>query len=195
MISGYTDKTLCRYKISILLGKKTNLKLKCFCFFYTRPLKIGKLSTFNLIDHWNIYFNFLFFSKIDNYINSKSLLIFHLTSQSRIFHFWADVTITGDWMQSLGLCSTFRAFEQEGIFIVPHLLWHRATVFQTLSKGLPHSVASYDTHGNVGGPILTRIFMVISVHYVKQYIWFGKTILQWPSDSLNSKFMKKMHLQ
>jgi hypothetical protein len=28
----------------------------------------------------------------------------------------------GEGLQNLGLCSALRAFEQEGIFIVPHLL-------------------------------------------------------------------------
>jgi hypothetical protein len=30
--------------------------------------------------------------------------------------------ITGEGLQNLGLCSVLRAFEQGGIFIVPHLL-------------------------------------------------------------------------
>jgi hypothetical protein len=34
---------------------------------------------------------------------------------------------------------------------VPHLLWHGASVFLVSSKGLPHSVASYDTQGDVEG--------------------------------------------
>jgi hypothetical protein len=33
-----------------------------------------------------------------------------------------DVTITGKRLQNFGLCSAVRAFEQGGIFIVPHLL-------------------------------------------------------------------------
>jgi hypothetical protein len=43
-------------------------------------------------------------------------------SNSGIFHLRADVTIAGEGLQNLGLCSALRAFEQEGIFIVPHLL-------------------------------------------------------------------------
>jgi hypothetical protein len=39
-----------------------------------------------------------------------------------------------------------RAFEQGGIFIVPHLLWHGTSAFPVSSEGLPHAVASYDTH-------------------------------------------------
>jgi hypothetical protein len=33
-----------------------------------------------------------------------------------------DVTITGEGLQNLGLCSALRAFEQGGIIIVPYLL-------------------------------------------------------------------------
>jgi hypothetical protein len=50
------------------------------------------------------------------------LIIYHFTSRSRIFHLYGDVTITGKRLQNLGLCSALRAFEQGGIFIVPHLL-------------------------------------------------------------------------
>jgi hypothetical protein len=32
------------------------------------------------------------------------------------------VIIAGEGLQNLGLCSALRAFEQGGIFIVPHLL-------------------------------------------------------------------------
>jgi hypothetical protein len=48
--------------------------------------------------------------------------------------------------KNLGLCSALRAFEQGGIFIVPHLLWHGTSVFPVSSEGPPQSVASYDTH-------------------------------------------------
>jgi hypothetical protein len=41
---------------------------------------------------------------------------------SRIFHLYGDVTIAGEGLHNLGLSSALRAFEQVGIFIVPHLL-------------------------------------------------------------------------
>jgi hypothetical protein len=50
------------------------------------------------------------------------LIIYGFTSRSGIFHLYGDVTITGDGLKNLGLCSALRAFEQEGIFIVPNLL-------------------------------------------------------------------------
>jgi hypothetical protein len=40
-----------------------------------------------------------------------------------------------------------RAFEQGGIFIVPHLLWHGTSVFPVSSDWPPLLIASYDTRG------------------------------------------------
>jgi hypothetical protein len=50
------------------------------------------------------------------------LIIYGFTSRSRIFHLYGDVTIAGEGLQNLGLCSVLKAFEQEVIFTVPHLL-------------------------------------------------------------------------
>jgi hypothetical protein len=52
------------------------------------------------------------------------LIIYGFTSRPRIFDFYGDVNITiaSDGLQNLGLCTALRAFEQGGIFIVPHLL-------------------------------------------------------------------------
>jgi hypothetical protein len=35
---------------------------------------------------------------------------------------YGDITIAGKGLQNFGLCLALRAFEQGGIFIVPHLL-------------------------------------------------------------------------
>jgi hypothetical protein len=77
------------------------------------------------------------------------LIIYGFTSRSRIFHSHGDVTIAGEGLQTLGLCSALRALEQGGIFIVPHLLWHGTSVYPVSSEGPPHLVASYDTRGDV----------------------------------------------
>jgi hypothetical protein len=62
-------------------------------------------------------------------------LIFHyFTFPLRNFHSYGDVTIAGEGLQNLGLCSALRAFEQGGIFIVPHLLWYRDSVFPVSSE-------------------------------------------------------------
>jgi hypothetical protein len=71
------------------------------------------------------------------------------TSRSRIFHLYVDVTNAGEGLQNLGICSALRAFEQGGIFIVPHLLWHGASIFPISSEELPHLVAFYDTQGGL----------------------------------------------
>jgi hypothetical protein len=44
-------------------------------------------------------------------------------------------------LQNLGLCSALRAYEEGGIFLVPHLLWHGTSFFPVPSEGPPHSVA------------------------------------------------------
>jgi hypothetical protein len=66
------------------------------------------------------------------------LITYCFPSHSRIFHLWGDVSITGEGLQNLGLhvFSTLRAFEQGGIFNVPHLLWHGDSVFPVSSYPL-----------------------------------------------------------
>jgi hypothetical protein len=49
------------------------------------------------------------------------MIIYCFTSRSRFIYWYGDVIITGEGLQNLGLCSALRAFEQRGIFIVPHL--------------------------------------------------------------------------
>jgi hypothetical protein len=39
------------------------------------------------------------------------LIIYGFTSRSRIFHLYGDVTIAGEGLQNLSLCSALRAFE------------------------------------------------------------------------------------
>jgi hypothetical protein len=50
------------------------------------------------------------------------LIIYGFTSRSRIFHLYGDVTIADEGLQNFGLWLALRAFEQGGIFIMPHLL-------------------------------------------------------------------------
>jgi hypothetical protein len=71
------------------------------------------------------------------------LVVYCFESRSRISNLY------GEGLQNLGLCSALRAFEQGGIFIVPHMLRHGASVFPVSSEGPPHFVASYDTQGDV----------------------------------------------
>jgi hypothetical protein len=50
------------------------------------------------------------------------LLIYVLQASQEHFTYYGDATIAGEGLQNLDLCSALRAFEQGGIFIVPHLL-------------------------------------------------------------------------
>jgi hypothetical protein len=50
------------------------------------------------------------------------LIIYGFTFRSRIFHLYGDITVAGEELQNVGLCLALRAFEQEGIFIMTHLL-------------------------------------------------------------------------
>jgi hypothetical protein len=84
-------------------------------------------------------------------MHTIKLFIYCFMSRSRILHLYGDDTMAGEGLQNLGLCSVLRAFEQEGIFIVPHLLWHGASVFPVSSEGPPHLVASCDILGDVEG--------------------------------------------
>jgi hypothetical protein len=55
-------------------------------------------------------------------IENSKLIIIGFSSRSRIFHLCGDVTIAGERLQNLGLCSALRAFEQGVIFTLPQLL-------------------------------------------------------------------------
>jgi hypothetical protein len=52
----------------------------------------------------------------------QELIIYCFTFCSRIFYFYGDVTIANEGLQNSSLCSALMAFEQGGIFIMPHLL-------------------------------------------------------------------------
>jgi hypothetical protein len=102
-----------------------------------------------ILQTWENIINEYETTRIINEIVIDWLIIYGFTSRSRIFHLYGDVSIAGEGLQNLGLCSALRAFEQGGIFIVPHLLWHGTSVFPVSSEGPPHLGASYDTRGDV----------------------------------------------
>ena len=72
-------------------------------------------------------------------------------SPSRIFRFtsYGDVTIARKGLQQFGQFFTPKAMSmQGGIFIVPHLLGHGASVSVVSSEGLPiKSPFTYDKQG------------------------------------------------
>jgi hypothetical protein len=78
------------------------------------------------------------------------VIIYGFASRSRIFHLYGDVTIAGEGLQTLGLCSALRAFEQGEIFIVPHLLRHGASIFLSHPKDRPIQ-SPFTTHEGMWG--------------------------------------------
>jgi hypothetical protein len=85
------------------------------------------------------------------------LFVYCFTSHSRIFHLNGDVTIAGEGLQNLGLCS------HSGLWAEGSSPCHTCcdtgpSFFWSRLKDRPHSVVSYDTQGVFGGPNLTWIF-------------------------------------
>jgi hypothetical protein len=129
------------------------------------------------------------------------LIIYCFTSRSRIFHLYGDVTIIGEALQNLGLWSTLRALEQGGIFIVPQLLWHGASVFPVSSEGPPDSIASSDilcgdvtiigeALQNLGLCSTLRALKQGGIFIVPQLLWHRTSVFpvssEGPSDSIAS---------
>jgi hypothetical protein len=56
----------------------------------------------------------LFSDKFDSLIDW--LIIYSFTSRSRIFHLYRDVTISGEGLQNLGLCSALRAWAGRDLY-------------------------------------------------------------------------------
>jgi hypothetical protein len=82
-------------------------------------------------------------------------------------------TITGVGLEHLGLCSALRAFEKGGIFTLPHLLWHGASVFPVSSEGTPPFSRLLTTHKG-----MWRIYSNPDPHgSVSQWFWLRVTSL------------------
>jgi hypothetical protein len=115
--------------------------------FYVPPKNFPRLRFY--VPHKN-------FSRFD-------LIIYSFTSHSRIFHLYGDVTIAGEGLQNLGLCSALGAFEQGGTFILPHLLWHGAILSHpkdrpiqsplTTHEGMWRIYTNPDPHGVTYGDV------------------------------------------
>jgi hypothetical protein len=88
-------------------------------------------------------------------------IVYCFTSRSRIFHSFGEVTIAGEGLENVSLCSVLRAFEQGENFIAPHPLWHGASVFPVSSKEPPYSDSSYDTQW-----VAEDLFLPESQYYV-----------------------------
>jgi hypothetical protein len=64
-------------------------------------------------------------------------------TQEYFTYIYGNNTITGERLQNIGLCSALRAFEQGGIFIVPHLMWHGTWFFQSHLKDLQSPLTTH----------------------------------------------------
>jgi hypothetical protein len=135
--------------------------LKIACWFWRKFFfkTLFPISTY--LEQFSLLWSHLSQKKIIwtrvNFYMSDWLIIYSFTSRSRIFHLYGDVTIAVEGLQNLSLCSALRAFEQGGIFIVPHLLRHGTSVFfGFIRKTAPFSRLLRHTRG-CGGSILTRI--------------------------------------
>jgi hypothetical protein len=106
----------------------------------------------SLVGHGKTYHIFVLDKEKEGCFNVRLIdwLIYYLRFYVPLKNFsLRDVTIAGEGLQNLGLCSALRALEQGGIFIVRHLQWHGTSVFPVSSEGPPHLVAFYDTRGDM----------------------------------------------
>jgi hypothetical protein len=113
------------------------------------------------------------------------LIIYGITSWSRIFHLYGDVTIAGEGLQNLGLCSALRAF------------LYRATPTVTRDLGFSGLIRRTATFSRLlrhmrgcGGSILTRILTGAQWdEYQTSTLWsIIYSILLNRSEKLRSQF-------
>ena len=84
-------------------------------------------------------FNFKFYVLCFDYKKTHEfvyLFVWGFSSHLIIFHWFGDVTITGEELQIFYLYSALMAIKQWWFFDVPHLLWHEQTLYcQTFGSG------------------------------------------------------------
>jgi hypothetical protein len=113
------------------------------------------------------------------------LIIYDFTSRSRTFISWLQTSpLAGEGRQNLGFYSALRAFEQGGIFIVPHLLRHGTSVFPVSFEGPPLSVAFHDNaQFKIGGKDIIQLFPLKSNNSWYMYMSFHNTITRFQNSS------------
>ena len=95
------------------------------------------LTLYNYNSGWYTIVSRLIHKEADVIIILRTDWLFTALRLKRVFYVYGEVSITGKGLQNLCLCLALRAFEQDGNFIVPHLLWHRASVFHSHPKDMP----------------------------------------------------------
>jgi hypothetical protein len=120
------------------------------------------------------------------------MIIDCLPSRSRIFHLNMETSpLPVKGYKNLGLCSALGVFEQGGIFIVPHPLWHGASFFflrslpkdrliwspLTTRKGMQRTYSNPDPHGFPFSRLLRRVRECWTYSYPGPQRWST-----WPLD-------------
>jgi hypothetical protein len=82
---------------------------------------------------------------------SLAYLFVCLKPHEQFFTYLVAVTVAGDRAANLGLCSALRAFEQGGIFIMPHLLRQPRFIRSHLKDRHPRPTVKFEppTHGSL----------------------------------------------
>jgi hypothetical protein len=145
------------------LIEKNSLCVLYFIYFYFQSVwKVNVLHCIKEVIDWLID-SLLFYVALDQFIE---LLFYVLKNFSLI---WRKSPLPSEGLQNLGLCSALRVFEQGGIFIMPHLLWHGVSVFLVSSYEPPLNRLLRHTRG-CGESILTRI-LTGSLHLKLLHSW------------------------
>jgi hypothetical protein len=109
------------------------------------------------------------------------LIISCFTSRSRIFHIYRDITIAGEGLENLGLCSALKALEQGG----PHLLWHGTSVFPVRSIQSPLM-----TRMGVGRTYLTGELNVnVKKNFVCFILFYFQRLVEEIVEVLNFRYL------
>jgi hypothetical protein len=146
--------------------------------------RIDEIDSNPLIDHFSLTVKH--FKFIDGW-----LVIYCFTSRSKFVHLYGDVTITGEGLQNLGLCSALRALERE-VSLSCHTCCRTGPRFyrshqkdgpiqspRKIHNGIRRNYSNPDPHGSPfscllrntmrrGGPILTQILTGLNSHFSKQ---------------------------
>jgi hypothetical protein len=105
---------------------------------------------------------------------------------------WRDVTIACEGLQNLGLCSALRAFEQGGIFIVPHLLWRETSFLAHLSWKLKWAILIARCPSSICPSVCLSVCKLLHFRLLLQNHW-ANINQTWHKSSLgggNSKLFK-----
>jgi hypothetical protein len=111
------------------------------------------------------------------------------TSRSRIFHLYGDVTIVGEGLQNVCLCSALRALEQGGILAVTRDLGFSGLIRLTTCMGMWRTYSNPDPHGGTAmsdAGLTDRNIMYMSDHKCEEFL---KSYCRRPSTEQKKKII------